>query len=83
MTRHAQAHHGFARGLAAAGRRAARLSVGCAVPDVWPFRVGEAAAAAGVVLSSLTQRGAALGDVFLELVDGSRTLGSAQKGARR
>lgn len=69
--------------LAAAGMQADLVRSGFAVPGVEPVQVGQVAAAAGIPLSSLTRRGTALEDVFLELVDGTRTHPSATEGASR
>ncbi|ALJ21728.1 ABC transporter ATP-binding protein [Microbacterium sp. No. 7] len=73
----------LAAALADAGLPVEPAETGLAVPGVEPVRVGAVAAAAGVALSALTERTTTLEDIFLELVDGTRTHPSATEGGDR
>jgi ABC-type multidrug transport system ATPase subunit len=67
----------LAEALRAAGIPFEVLRSGLTVRGIEPVSVGLAAAAAGVPLSSLHKRGPALEEVFLDLVNGTRTHASA------
>jgi len=71
----------LAEALRTAGVPFEVLRSGLTVRGVEPAQVGASAAAAGVALSSLTKRGPALEEVFLQLVDGTRVHPSAAAGA--
>ncbi|MDE0546554.1 ABC transporter ATP-binding protein [Microbacterium sp. C7(2022)] len=63
--------------LGAAGAEYQLLRSGLTVSQLTPTEVGAIAASAGVALSSLHRRGPALEEVFLDLVNGTRTHPSA------
>jgi ABC-2 type transport system ATP-binding protein len=67
----------LAAALTGAGLAHEPMRTGFAVRGADPVRVGAVAADAGVALSSLQRRGAALEEVFLDLVNGVRTHPSA------
>jgi ABC-2 type transport system ATP-binding protein len=67
----------LAAALTGAGLAHEPMRTGFAVRGADPVRVGAVAADAGVALSSLQRRGAALEEIFLDLVNGVRTHPSA------
>ena len=64
---------GLSAALGRAGLTATPLSEGALAVDAQPARVGEVAAAEGIVLHELTAESGSLEDVFLELTEGSST----------